>query len=144
MLLIQSRGQNIFNRFYLLFSQFFWMFIGGALVALINQQSIDYISYFLYPAIMLFTLYTLWLIVFNSGKSKIIEYGLALDEQEISYIKYGSKQKIAWSDFTGFEIKHGFPRMVLLKSADKQNIVFSYYTFSSSQRRALFDYLSAK
>ncbi|WDE09981.1 hypothetical protein [Thalassomonas haliotis] len=144
MLLIQSRGQNIFNRFYLLFTQFFWMFVGGGIVALIEQQSIEHITYLLYPAIILFTLYSLWLIIFNSGKSKIIEYGLALDEQGISYIKYGGKQKIAWSDFTGFESKQSFPRMILLKSADEQNIAFSYYTFSSSQRRALFDYLSAK
>jgi len=88
--------------------------------------------------------FSIWLLVFNSGKSKVIEHGLELNEQGITYISYGDKITIEWSNFVGFNVINKFPRFISLKSSDSKNIEFSYYMFSSAQRRELFGYLEAK
>ncbi|GHE83562.1 hypothetical protein [Thalassotalea profundi] len=146
MVLIQSRYQNIFNRFYLGSINYFWALLPLIILPLFfdkhsNNLGIElYVISFIVPLVAI----TLWLVVFNSGQSKIIEYGLEANENGISFIKYGSKQTINWSDFAGFVIINRLPRLIILKGANDQNIEFSYYTFSSEQRKELFQVLSTK
>jgi hypothetical protein len=144
MLIIQSRSQSIFDRIYTTFTQFFWYVAIGILVAIFTDN---------YPKDILFNLSVLgsiilfvsiWLLVFNSGKGKVIEHGLELNGQGITYISYGDKVTIDWSSFNGFSVINMFPRLISLKSSTSKNIEFSYYMFSSTQRRELFGYLEAR
>jgi hypothetical protein len=94
--------------------------------------------------IAILTLVTLWLVAFNSGQSKVIEYGVESTDEGVSFILYCAKQTILWADFAGFTIKNKLPRSIILKNTSSQNIEFSYHTFSSEQRRELFRVLSTK
>jgi len=102
------------------------------------------LSFIIYSLFIGVALITLWLIIFNSGKSKLIGHGLKFDDNGVVYMNYGSHKIIKWGDFNGFFVKNNFPRMVVLSSNDKNNIEFSYYTFGSNQRREIFDYLGSK
>jgi len=144
MLIIQSRGQGIFNRIYTTFTQFIWYIAIGLLVAIFTDNYPKDILYSLSVLLTLTMVFSIWLLVFNSGKSKVIEHGLELNEQGITYISYGDKITIEWSNFVGFNVINKFPRFISLKSSDSKNIEFSYYMFSSAQRRELFGYLEAK
>ena len=146
MVLIQSQFQNIFNRLYVGSISYLWMIIPLIVVPLFVKEysnSID-IGTYLLSGIVILAVITLWLVVFNSGKSKVIEYGVELNDEGVSFIKYGSTQTILWTDFAGFTIKNKLPRSIILKNTNSQNIEFSYYTFSSEQRRELFRVLSTK
>ena len=85
---------------------------------------------------------SIWLFVFNRGDSAVIEYGIEMSDEGITYIRYGSKTKIKWCDFDELQIKNKWPRMILLKSKEGEIIEFCYYTFSSEQRRKLLQTLA--
>jgi len=107
MVLIQSRFQNIFNRFYVVAVSYIWVIIPLIIVLLFideSSNSID-IGMYLLPSGVIAVLVTLWLVAFNSGQSKVIEYAVELDDEGVSFIKYGAKQTILWTDFAGFTIK---------------------------------------
>ena len=144
MLIIQSRYQGIFNRIYLMFAHFFWYIAIGGVLALFTEKYPDDITTSLYTLVAVIVAFSIWLAIFNTGRSKIIEHGLELTEQGVTYINYGDKLTIKWTSFVGFTIKNRFPRLVLLKSADSEHIEFSYYMFSSTQRREMFQYLANK
>ncbi len=144
MLIIQSRGQGIFNRVYTMLTQFIWYIVIGLFVAVFTDIYPKDILFNLSVLLTLTMVFSFWLLIFNSGKSKVIEHGLELNEQGITYIIYGDKLTIEWSNFVGFNVINKFPRFISLESSSGKNIEFSYYTFSSAQRRELFYYLEAK
>jgi hypothetical protein len=144
MLIIQSRGQGIFNRVYTMLTQFIWYIVIGLFVAVFTDIYPKDILFNLSVLLTLTMVFSFWLLIFNSGKSKVIEHGLELNEQGITYITYGDKLTIEWSNFVGFNVINKFPRFISLESSSAKNIEFSYYTFSSAQRRELFYYLEAK
>ena len=144
MLIIQSRGQGIFNRVYTMLTQFIWYIVIGLFVAVFTDIYPKDILFNLSVLLTLTMVFSFWLLIFNSGKSKVIEHGLELNEQGITYITYGDKLTIEWSNFVGFNVINKFPRFISLESSSAKNIEFSYYTFSSAQRRELFCYLEAK
>ncbi|WP_440877644.1 hypothetical protein [Thalassotalea sp. PLHSN55] len=141
---IQSRNQSIFNKFYLSITQLFWLITFAFIFGYFTDYPANNLNFTIIITFAIPSLYILWLVIFNSGKAKIIEHGLELNEKGVCYIHYGSKKIISWANFSGLKIKNKFPRMVLLKSSNKENIEFSYYTFSSQQRREIFNYLSSK
>ena len=144
MLIIQSRSQGMFDRVYTMFTQFIWYIVIGIFVAIFTDIYPKDILFNLSILVIITMAVSIWLLVFNSGKSKVIEHGLDLNEQGITYISYGDKVTINWSDFVGFNVINRFPRFISLKSSGSQKIKFSYYMFSSAQRRELFGYLEAK
>jgi hypothetical protein len=144
MLIIQSRGQGIFNRVYTMFAQFIWYIIIGLFFAVYTDIYPKDILFNLSVLLTLTIVFSVWLLIFNSGKSKVIEYGLELNEQGITYISYGDKLTIEWSNFVGFNVINKFPRFISLESSNGKNIEFGYYTFSSAQRREFFGYLETK
>lgn len=144
MLIIQSRRQGIFNRMYTIFAQYIWYIAIGLLIAIFTEIYPKNILSNLITVLSLIIVFSAWLAIFNSGESKIIEHGLAIDDQGITYISYGDKVTIEWSNFIGFNVKNSFPRLVSLKSSTSKNIEFSYYMFSSTQRRELFGCLAEK
>jgi len=141
---IQSQFQSIFNRLYLSLIQLFWMILPFILMPILMDEPYKDFSFTIYGLFIGVGCITLWLIIFNSGKSKLIGHGLEFDDGGIVYTNYGSNKAISWGDFNGCVVKYSFPRMVVLSSTNKQNIEFSYYTFSSKQRREIFVYLDSK
>ena len=142
-----SRWQNIVYRAnqsaFLLLSV-----IGGAIIAAgIHQhyQAIEASSMYVYLGIP--TLFILWLAVFNSGDNKVIEHGVEVTEQGVSYINYGEKETINWQDYRGYELSStcgGLFRSVIIKGQDNHNIIFNYYAFSGLQRREIIETLRLK
>jgi hypothetical protein len=102
----------------------------------------DSIQFTLLVGFIIICCISIWLFVFNRGDGALIEYGLELTNEGISYTRYGSKTQIKWRDFDEFQIKNSWPRVILLKSKGSEVIEFSYYTFSSKQRRKLFQTLA--
>lgn len=141
---IQSQFQSIFNRIYLSFIQFFWMVIPLILIPLFMDKPFKDLSVSIYSILIGIISVTVWLMVFNSGKSKLIGHGISFDEQGVNYTNYGSNKTIKWDDFNGLTIKNKLPRLVVLSSLNKNNIEFSYYTFSSEQRKEIFEFLYLK
>jgi hypothetical protein len=141
MLIIQSRGQGIFNRVYTVLTQFIWYIVIGLFVAVFTDNYPKDILFNLSVVLTLLLFFSIWLLVFNSGKTKVIEHGLELNEHGITYINYGDRVTVSWSDFVGFNVINRLHRFILLKSSGSENIEFSFYMFSSAQRRELFDYL---
>jgi hypothetical protein len=124
--------------------QFFWYIaIGLIFAAFTGVYPKDMVLVF--TILMIFiVLFTIWLFVFNSGRSKIIEYGLELNEQGVTFIAYGDRVTVEWVNFEGVKIVNRLPRLIVLKSSNSIDIKFSYYLFSSAQRKKLFDYLDSK
>ena len=113
--------------------------------ALLGVGTYQINSAVMYLPICLMVVITLWLVVFNSGKAKVIEHQLTLSDKGLCYIKFGQEQYILWQDFAGFELQ-GWPKTVIISSRKPNQvpIIFSYYTFSSAQRNAIFDLLRKK
>jgi len=88
--------------------------------------------------------FTLWLIIFNSGASKITEFGFSLDEEGLTFIKYGKKERITWENYQGYKLTRSFPKHVEIRNGQGSNISFSFYTFSFEQRNILFEALNNK
>lgn len=146
MRIIQSRRQNIFNRFYLLFAQYWWTFIALVIITTFSEQNFDVEVQLkvMFCGVIAVIAFTLWLMIFNSGKGSLLEYGLEADEKGVHLIRYGDRCTILWRDFGGYIVKNSFPRMITLQNNNDQNIEFSYYTFSQQQRNKMFDYLENK
>lgn len=144
MLIIQSTRQSIFDRIYTIFAQFFWYIAITLFFALFTNSFPSNITFGFYTILAITVIITIWLVIFNTGESKIIEHGLELNDQGITYIDYGNKLTIKWTDFVGFHIKKRLPRSVTIKSSDSKDIEFSYYMFSYAQRKKVFEYLAAK
>ena len=137
-LFIQTRTQNIFNRFYIGLCKYY-LFVIPILIGFIYRgESIVDVLYYLAALIIFLTLISLWLITFNSGDSKIIEYGFEISDSEICFIKYGVRHSIVWQDFDGFSIVNSYPKLMLIKSKNYSDLEFSYYTFSLEQRNKIF------
>lgn len=142
MIYVQSRSQNIFNRFYTGFCKYYFFALPVLIGSIYRGEYISDVFYYLITLIIFLILLTSWLVIFNRGDEKIIEYGLEITHHQVCFIKYGEKECIAWSDFIGFSIENNLARSVILKTINGKNIEFGYYTFSSKQRRAIFNRLS--
>ncbi|MEQ3514353.1 hypothetical protein ABMY35_13600 [Pseudoalteromonas sp. BZB3] len=144
-ILIQSRYQNIFNRIYLGVHTYLWVILPMLVLPVIWEREInwDSIQLTLLFGFIIISSISIWLFVFNRGDGAVIEYGLEMTDEGISYIRYGSKTQIKWCDFNGFQIINKWPRMILLKGKGGKMIEFSYYTFSGEQRLKLFQTLAS-
>ena len=142
--LTQSRFQNVFNRIYLGLHNYFWVILPMLVLPAFWGKEInwDNIQFTLLVGFIIIFSISIWLFVFNRGDGALIEYGLELTDEGISYIRYGCKTQIKWSGFDKCQIKNSWPRMILLESKGCEVIEFSYYTFSSEQRRKLFQTLA--
>lgn len=142
----QSRFQNLFDRFYKLSVQLLivialsWIFrlmFGGEL----NTGELK--SYFVIVVSLALGI-PLWMMLYNRGAVSIVEYGLDIDSEQIKYIYYDIETSLDWSSFDGFEITRLWPKKIRIRSKKGKHIEFSYYTFSSEQRKQLFRVLSEK
>lgn len=120
----QGRCQSIFNRLY---TESIKLLIGFIVIMLFGLFLNDEPNF----AIILFAfllpiLVTLWLGVFNTGASKIIDHGLNISNTHITYINFGKKRTIALHDYNGYEITKGWLKQIIICSKENQNIVFDY------------------
>lgn len=140
----QSRYQNIFNRIYLGVHSYLWATLPMLVLPVFWEKEInwDSIQLTMFLSFIIICSISIWLFVFNRGDGAVIEYGLEMNDEGMSYIKYGSSTTIKWCDFDELQIKNKWPRTILLKSKGGEVIEFSYYTFSSEQRRKLFQTLA--
>jgi hypothetical protein len=139
---IQSRRQYIVER---LCQSILLVVVLLLMNALLGGGTYQINSAVMYLPIFMMVVITLWLVVFNSGQAKVIEHQLTVSDTGVCYIKFGQEQYILWQDFAGFELQ-GWPKTVIISSRkpNQQPIIFSYYTFSSAQRNAIFDLLRKK
>lgn len=143
----QSRWQNIVYRANQSAFALLSVIVGAIIAAGIHQhyQTIEASSLYVYVGIP--ALFILWLAVFNSGDNKVIEHGVEVTEQGVSYINYGEKETINWQDYRGYELASTFGglfRSIIIKGQDKHDIIFNYYAFSALQRREIIETLRLK
>lgn len=144
MLFIQTRSQNIFNRFYVGLCKYYLFIIPILVGCIYRGESIVDVFYYFVVLILLLALISLWLITFNSGDSQIIEYGFEVSDGGICLLEYGERHYIAWQNYEGFSITNSWPKFVSIKAKGYPDIEFSYYTFSSEQRNKIFERLTKR
>lgn len=83
----------------------------------------------------------LWLLLFNTGKSKVDSFSITIDDQNILVSTYGEVQKIDKASYYGYKVTSQYPKQIQLLEANGEHIVFSYYALNKEQRNSLFDYL---
>ncbi|PKG75812.1 hypothetical protein CXF86_05080, partial [Shewanella sp. GutCb] len=132
----QSRGQYIFNRIYTESISIVIIIFTISVIGLFSQDEPNFD--FVYFAIGVPVVFALWLSIFNSGESKIVENGITIDKESFIYIRFNEKDIIKWSQYDGYKITGGWLRDVIIKRKGGSDIVFSYYTFSSEQRTKIF------
>lgn len=83
----------------------------------------------------------LWLLLFNTGKSKIDSFSITIDDQNILVSTYDEVQKIDKASYCGYKVTSHYPKQIQLLEANGEHIEFSYYALNKEQRNSLFDYL---
>lgn len=144
MKIIQSRSQNLLNRIYENLISIVWLFIPAAASYFFVPNAFHHAIGSTLVILTFILLFTLWLTLFNTGKSQITEYSIEINDTEIIFIKYGERQQIKWENFNGFSIKGLFPLFIVLHNISGKEVRFSYHTFSKTQRTQLFDTLSRR
>ncbi|MBE1298504.1 MAG: hypothetical protein GJ680_01150 [Alteromonadaceae bacterium] len=142
----QTRFQNIFNRAYVTFHRYFWIILPMLVIPIILGEQIDW------PLIKIFAGFacagviavSLYFYLLNLGTKVSVEYRLEISDEGISYNRYELVKRIRWDDFASVSVKNRWPRMISLHSKNARPIEFSYYTFSSEQRRELLSVLASK
>lgn len=87
--------------------------------------------------------FTLWLLVFNSGKARVDEYALEFTDQDIRYWHMADLEIIKWSEFEGFCIR-GFISKEVVIYGKTQKIAFVKDLFSPEQQSSIIEYLSSR
>ena len=139
MLIKQSRKQYFIELFFTQGALFITSIIGISLTIYLTNAEPNY--NFIYGAIGVPLVIGLWLTAFNSGKSKIIENGLKINEIGIHYLRFDKTQTISWQQYNGYQVSDGMPKNIRIKNKAGQDIVFSYHTFSALQRQKIQDRL---
>ncbi len=136
---IQSRFQDIFSRFYELICHIFWYAILVLILSLIFSSEFNYFSYI---AISLaFTVCSiLYLFFIHRNTSKVIR----IDDDKFYYKNFNTVTEFSWDDYLGYEIYKTIPSQVIIKNRVYCDIHFSYYAFSSEQRKQIFKILHDK
>ena len=83
----------------------------------------------------------LWLLLFNTGNSKVDSFSITIDDQNILVSTYGEVQKIDKASYCGYKVTSQYPKQIQLLEANGEHIEFSYYALNKEQRNRLFDYL---
>ena len=83
----------------------------------------------------------LWLLLFNTGNSKVDSFSITIDDQNILVSTYGEVQKIDKASYCGYKVTSQYPKQIQLLEANGEHIEISYYALNKEQRNRLFDYL---
>ncbi|BFM13626.1 hypothetical protein R50072_37790 [Simiduia litorea] len=92
----------------------------------------DFAGFYLAGLLVLPIGVTLWLAAFNSGKSKIDEYSLSIENGSIVFRGLTKSGFVMVSDFQDYEGNGVWPKTFRIKGREK-NIEFSELVFSPSQ-----------
>jgi len=141
----QSRMQGLINRFIKIFGVFIFIVLIPYLFAYFFKEKrpvFDEVELLILISIP--TLITIWLVIFNSGKSKVSECEIELSDSGITFNSYGEIKKILWSELLSLKFGYGFTILVIIRGKDDSKIVFDYFAFSKKQRQQIFKMIREK
>lgn len=101
--------------------------------------ALQYLCFLLIVAVLV----SVWLMLFNSGKSKIVEYSLELNSDGIHLTEFGKTKSVLWNDYAGYSVG-GLPKTVSIKTPLNGELEFGYFVFSQGQRNRIFEALKFK
>ena len=134
----QSRFQDVFSRAYEDICYGLWCGCVGLLLYFIFPE-INLLSIFIFPIII--SLCTIFYAIF---KSKEGSKSIAFSEHDFNYVNGDEVTHFTWQDFHGVKITKLPPHRIVIANKVFGKTVFSYYAFSSEQRKSILEYLSNK
>jgi len=139
---IQSRMQGILNLLYVFHCK---MLIASlAFLISIAFSNPEYIYLYVITWLCIPVIVILWLSVFNTGASKVIERGLIINSESVTYINFDEQNTIKWSEFDGFEVSKKLMKQITIRSKKHADIVFGFYEFSPRQKESFLNTLNNK
>ena len=136
---IQSRYQDVFSRFYEMVCQTVLYLVFAIIFSFLFSTDIEVYNYIVIS--LVFTaLSVCYLLYVHRNGSKVIR----LEEDKFFYKDNQTVTEFNWEDFQGYKISKTIPYQVILKDKIYGNTRFSYYAFSSKQRKKIFEVLQSK
>ncbi|MDK1288448.1 hypothetical protein [Pseudoalteromonas umbrosa] len=145
-LIIQSRLQNVIDRAYKVACFSLLQFAIASLCILafdvrVNQDQIHVALVFI---AFIVTVPPIWLAIFNTGKSRMVEHGVKLSEDSFELIRLGESSLLSRSEIIEFKVAYGLLGKQLSITDKSQNTIrFGYYVFNARQKRQIIAYLQA-
>ena len=102
-----------------------------------------FIKFYLLFLVAVPTLIVLWLVAFNSGKSKIDEYSIEFTKEGVRYLHMATLECISWSSFRSYKI-WGIFNKTLTIYADDYKISLDFYLFDGKQQKNIIAKLREK
>ncbi|MDE3270931.1 hypothetical protein [Pseudoalteromonas sp. G4] len=142
MVFVQSRIQGVKFRIYTYIMKFGLPLLIPFIVSMVKGEktfALQYLCFLLIVAVLV----SVWLMLFNSGKSKIVEYSLELNSDGIHLTEFGKTKSVLWNDYAGYSVG-GLPKTVSIKTPLNGELEFGYFVFSQGQRNRIFEALKFK
>ncbi|KZN47829.1 hypothetical protein [Pseudoalteromonas luteoviolacea] len=80
---------------------------------------------------LIVTVPPIWLAVFNTGKSRVVEHGVKLSEDSFELIRLGESSLLSRSEIIEFKVPFGLLRKQLSITDKSQNTIrFGYYALT--------------
>jgi len=118
----------------------FWYVIFAVGFSYIFSSEIDFLTYFMLSAVFTACSVCYFIFVYKDA-SKVIR----IDDEKFVLVDYKTVTEINWDDFQGYKVSKTIPYKVIIKSrVYGTNTRFSYYAFSSKQRKRIFEILNRK
>lgn len=133
---IQSRYQDVFSRLYEMICHAIWFVVIALISSLIFSSDFNVLTYLEFSFIFTFGIIS-YLFVMHRGASKLIR----ISEDKFVYIDYKTVTEINWEDYQGYKISKTIPYQVVIKNRVYGETRFSYYAFSSLQRKQILEIL---
>ena len=137
---IQSRFQNVFSRFYEMLCGMLWYVVFALVFSYFFSSDLNLLTSFIITVVFTFCSVCYFVFVYKDA-SKLIR----VNDAKFVLVDYKTVTEINWEDFQGYKISKTIPYQVIIKSkVYGTNTRFSYYAFSSKQRKQLFEVLQSK
>lgn len=134
----QSRFQDYFSRCYEALCYFGWYLIMSIMIKMLLSKDIG-----LFKDMLLFAVITIGTLVYLKFKHKGGSQYLEFADDKIIYKFHNLVTEIKPDDYQGYEITKFLPYQVTIRNKVYGKTTFSYYAFSSSQRKQIFELLDA-
>jgi len=117
-----------------------WYIVFAFVFSYFSSSELSFLTYFI-MSVGFTCCSTLYFIFVYKNASKIIR----TNDEKFVLVDYKTVTEINWEDFQGYKISKTIPYQVILKSKIYgTNTRFSYYAFSSKQRKQIFEVLQSK
>ncbi|MBE0367816.1 hypothetical protein [Pseudoalteromonas aurantia] len=139
---VQSNTQGIKFRIYTYVMKLALPTLVPFILSIANGEetfAIQYLCFLLAAALLV----SMWLLIFNTGESKIDAYSIELNKSGIFLTKFGESKSLLWRDYTGFSIG-GIPKNITVKNNQGIEFLIGYYMFNSDQSAQIIAVLKAR